>query len=108
MSGLRARFLPRMEIHLSPNRIRLTNLETRDTIERAAGAPFSSDTMMVADLDAFAMLLGAMIGDLEGKRTKLAWPSFAIHSTMTLSQVERRALANMGNAMGFRKVTFAD
>lgn len=108
MSGLRARFAPRMEIRLFENRVRVTNLETGGTIERAADIAFSSDRMLVADARLLCHLLRSVIIDLEGKRWTLAWPSATIHPMGELSPVERHVLTEMGEALGFAKVAFAD
>ncbi|MCW3846768.1 hypothetical protein OF829_05915 [Sphingomonas sp. LB-2] len=104
--SLRARFAPRMEIRMFENRVRVTNLETHQAIDREAGTPFSSDTMLVADAAALAELLRAVIIDLEGSRRWFVVPSAVIHPVAgrSLGPGERLALAEMAKALGFRQV----
>lgn len=53
------------EAVLSPNRVRLTNCNTGQTIERMAHPPFSSDRKLIADRTAASSLLRDLILELE-------------------------------------------
>jgi len=102
--------MPRMEIRVFENRLRLTNLETHKSIERAAEIPFSSAETIVADATHLATLLRAMIVELEGRRRILAWPSLTVRFTASRtgpSQIERKAITAMATEMGFSRTDFA-
>ncbi len=101
-------FRHRLEIWISANRMRVVHGKTGKAIERVAELPFSSARMLVADTDAAVGLLKAILIDLEGRRRWFAWPTAVIHPMELcddgLSPVEKRAIGQMAEALGFAKV----
>lgn len=94
------------DIQIFTNRMIVRNVGTGQSIVRVATRPFSSQRLLVGDLDAAEALLGDIIKDMEGWKRFLRSPAKASFRPMEqneggLCPVEAQILADLGVRMGF-------
>jgi hypothetical protein len=69
-----------LDITLFPNRIRLTNSRTGQSIDRSSAKPFSSEHRMLADREVAAKFLVDLVRESERSRARflMLWPKAVV------------------------------
>ena len=100
-------FSNHFEMTFFPNRVRLTNARTGETIDRTSDQPFSSEHRMVADREAAAKFLNALIRESERDRSwwNLSWPTVDVTiAEGPRTENDRQEVHRLVEERGFRSV----
>lgn len=97
------------DVTISRNRIRLTSSKTRQTIDRMAGHPFSSEHRLIADRDGAFKFLRDLILESNGRSRLLQiWASADISiAGEPNSEADREEVRQLFVEQGFTKIHFA-
>lgn len=98
----------RFELRIFRDRMILSDHKTGRQIDRVAAEPFSTNRLLVADLNSAGDMLKSMIVELLAHSRWLLWPSVTMVPMElcedTLSMVELMGLRKFGEDAGFRKI----
>ena len=102
-------FAAKWELAVFRNRLRLTDLKSGETGERAAIYPFSTSRMLIANQECLEQEFKELAIELSSKRRFFIYPEVRIVSTESpLEPVERDALRRAIADAGASKVFFMD
>jgi actin-like ATPase involved in cell morphogenesis len=100
-------------IKLFKNRVEMINLETGETISRESVQPFSSQRLVIADFNKADALIRSILNDLLPKKgifprqTKILIQQ-VVSVEGGLSEIEKRALRDLGEMAGGTRVILVD
>lgn len=100
-------------IKLSKNRIEIVNLETGETISREPIEPFSTQRFIIADFNKADALIRNIINDLLPKKSIFPRQTKILIQQVEnveggLSEIEKRALRDLGEMAGGTSVILID
>jgi hypothetical protein len=100
-------FSNHLDITFFPNRVRVTNARTGQTIDRTSAQPFSSEHRLLADREIAGRFLGELIRECEGARPRLlpSWPTASVTiAEGPRTENDRQEVHQLVADQGFRRV----
>lgn len=98
----------RFELRIFRDRLVLSDQKTGRQIDRTATESFSTNRLLVADINSAGDLLKSMISEILGTSRLWLWPSVTMVPMElcedTLTMVELMGLRKLGEDVGFRKI----
>jgi hypothetical protein len=92
-------------IKIYPDKIEITNINTRQTISKTSATKFSSPRLLVADFNAADTLIREILKELGlSRRTLKVWIQQMKAFEDGLLETEKRALRDLGELAGARSV----